>query len=140
MQPIRVLAVNAGRKLGDLDTQAAFLEDRLSMLVQFARVESRRSGVPVEVLIDRTHFPEPIASNQPGVVTIEGVADHITGSVRGVQEADILRRPFIDDPIGGERDLGGYRAGKDQIGSRMVGSRGIEAAFENVREKVPRGN
>ena len=32
--------------------QAAFLEDRLSMLVQFARVESRRSGVPVEVLID----------------------------------------------------------------------------------------
>ena len=32
--------------------QVAFLEDRLSMLVQFARVESRRSGVPVEVLID----------------------------------------------------------------------------------------
>ena len=32
--------------------QAVFIEDRLSMLIQFARVESRRSGVPVEVLID----------------------------------------------------------------------------------------
>ncbi len=32
--------------------QAVLLEDRLSMLIQFARVESRRSGVPVEVLID----------------------------------------------------------------------------------------
>jgi len=27
------------------------IEDRLSMLVQFARVESRRSGVPIEVLV-----------------------------------------------------------------------------------------
>ncbi|NCF38805.1 MAG: hypothetical protein GWP75_01655, partial [Planctomycetia bacterium] len=39
--------------LGELERrQAAFLEDRLSMLVQFARVESRRGGVPVEVLVD----------------------------------------------------------------------------------------
>lgn len=39
--------------LRELDRrQAVLLEDRLSMLVQFARVESRRSGVPIEVLID----------------------------------------------------------------------------------------
>ncbi len=39
--------------LGELERrQAAFLEDRLSMLVQFARVESRRGGVPIEVLVD----------------------------------------------------------------------------------------
>jgi cell division protein FtsI/penicillin-binding protein 2 len=87
---------------------------------------------PVQVQIDRSHFPEPLASDRLAEVTIQGVADHITGSVRGVQEADLLRRPFVDDPLSGKRDLGGYRAGKDQIGSRMVGSRGIEAAFEEL--------
>jgi cell division protein FtsI/penicillin-binding protein 2 len=136
----------------DLDDNTAFLIERLAKqrLEEAAqRLGGRRAAPliqlidrprrdhpwldqPVQVEIDRSHFPEPLASDQLALVTIEGVADHITGSVRGVQEADLIRRPFVDDPLTGQQDLGGYRAGKDQIGSRMVGSRGIEAAFEEV--------
>lgn len=87
---------------------------------------------PVVVELDRRHLPEPLADRRPARITIEGVGDHLIGSVRDVQKADLERRPFRADDRVGPRDLGGYRAGTDQIGSRMVGSRGIEAAFEDV--------
>jgi penicillin-binding protein 2 len=56
---------------------------------------------------------------------VEGVADHILGSMRDeVWAADVQRRPF-KDAVTGRIDLGGYRIGD------AVGSRGLERAFED---------
>lgn len=82
------------------------------------------------IQLDRSTLPKPLRP-RPGespLVDIEviGVADHITGAVRGrAYKADILRRPFRDKNTG-EIDLGGYRS------SDAVGSRGIELVYEDL--------
>jgi penicillin-binding protein 2 len=79
----------------------------------------------MEVVLDRSGLPKPLRSDTPLLIRVEGVADHILGSVRDeVWEEDVRRRPFVD-PRTGEIDLGGYRVGD------IVGSRGLELAFED---------
>ena len=81
----------------------------------------------VEVPVDGSNFPTPIRAPAGGTLVLDGLADHVLGSVRSrVQEEDLRRRPFRDDVPPEERDLGGYRPGAD-----MVGARGIEAAMED---------
>lgn len=90
--------------------------------------DARRRDYPwtsVEVIIDRTTLPGSLQNERPIAIRVEGVADHILGSVRDeVWEEDVERRPFVN-PRTAEIDLGGYRQGD------IVGSRGIELAFED---------
>lgn len=77
------------------------------------------------VRVDRTTLPEPVRHDDPLVIRVDGVADHILGQMRReVWAEDVARRPFRD-PETGEIDLGWYRPGD------VVGSRGLEAAFED---------
>lgn len=91
-------------------------------------LDSRRREYPwtsAEVLLDRDTLPKPLRSSTPISIRVDGIADHVLGSVRTeVWEQDVVRRPFVN-PRTGEIDLGGYRPGD------VVGSRGLEAAFED---------
>ncbi|UCD76299.1 MAG: hypothetical protein JSV91_05120 [Phycisphaerales bacterium] len=98
----------------------------------FVVQDSRRREYPwnsVEVVLDRSSLPEPIRRHENMVVRVDGVADHILGSVRDeVWAEDIQRRPFwleTDDSEPTEVDLGGYLVGD------RVGSRGLEMVFED---------
>jgi penicillin-binding protein 2 len=78
-----------------------------------------------EVTLDRSTLPRPVRSSQTITIAVEGVADHILGSMRDeVWAADVERRPF-KDPATGAIDLAGYRLGD------AVGNRGLERAFED---------
>ena len=62
-------------------------------------------------------------------VELEGVADHVVGTVRDeVWRQDLERRPFRTVHADGtvHTDLGGYRPGRD-----MVGARGLERTYED---------
>ena len=90
--------------------------------------EARRREYPwsaADVRLDRSSLPRPLQSSQPLVVHVEGVADHILGSVRVVQAEDVERRPFRN-PQTGEVDLGGYRSVDDRAGAF-----GLERVFED---------
>jgi penicillin-binding protein 2 len=92
--------------------------------------DARRREYPwerVEVVIDRSTLPRPIANDEPLHVPIVGVADHILGSVRdGSRAEDIERHPFHNTETG-EIDFTGYRATNDEVGVQ-----GLEAAFEST--------
>ena len=82
-----------------------------------------------EVEISRANLPRPIRSAIPLVMTVDGALDHLVGSMRGeTWKGDLERRPFerITDEGRTEIDLGGYRAGRDSVGSR-----GFERQFED---------
>jgi penicillin-binding protein 2 len=80
----------------------------------------------LEIDVDRTHLPRGLRSSKPIRVQVEGVADHIIGSLRErVFPSDVARRPFLDPATGKLLDLGGYRPGLDRVGAS-----GIEAAQE----------
>ncbi|MHC4209329.1 MAG: peptidoglycan D,D-transpeptidase FtsI family protein [Planctomycetota bacterium] len=80
-----------------------------------------------EVTLDRSTLPRPVRSSQTVTIAVEGVADHILGSMRDeVWAADVERRPFMKDlSTGASVDLGGYRIGD------AVGHRGLERAYED---------
>jgi penicillin-binding protein 2 len=78
--------------------------------------------------LDRGSFPRPLRGG-PLSLELAGVADHVVGAVREeVWEEDLERRPFRTLGIAGDvtTDLGGYRPGRD-----MVGSRGLERTYED---------
>lgn len=90
--------------------------------------DSRRRELPwssADVTLDRGgSLPTPLRNETPITIRVEGVGDHILGSVRDeVWAEDIERRPFVKR--NGEIDLGGYRVGD------VVGSRGLELVFED---------
>jgi penicillin-binding protein 2 len=81
------------------------------------------------VLVDRRTLPAPIRA-APVTVEVAGIADHVVGSVREeVWPEDLERRPFRRAGLAGDvaTDLGGYRPGRD-----MIGSRGIERTYEDL--------
>jgi penicillin-binding protein 2 len=79
-----------------------------------------------EVTLDRSTLPRPVSSSQAVTIAVEGVADHILGSMRDeVWAADVERRPFKNPSTGAIVDLGGYRIGD------AVGYRGLERVFED---------
>lgn len=106
---------------------------------------SRRREYPwatANVPLNRGILPREIRRDEVQVITVNGVADHILGTVRDqVWAQDVERRPFID-PKTGAIDLGGYNPAGDSVGAR-----GIEAVFEEslrgsrgeVRQRVDTG-
>lgn len=90
--------------------------------------DSRRRITPFAeqvVSLDRASMPQPLRSEQPSVIHVTGVLDHVLGSVReDVWKEDVDRRPFRD-PDTGAIDLGGYR--RDDV----VGNTGLERVFED---------
>jgi penicillin-binding protein 2 len=83
----------------------------------------------VEFKLDRSTLPTPVRSHSPLSLTLHGVADHIVGGVREeVWTEDLDRRPYMDETGEGlpRLDLGGYRPGRD-----MIGSRGVERTYED---------
>ncbi len=91
---------------------------------------SRRREYPwltANVPLNRISLPNEIGRDAVDVIQVNGVADHILGSVRDqVWPSDVARRPFIDKATGAV-DLGGYNPAGDSVGAR-----GIEAVFEEV--------
>ncbi len=85
----------------------------------------------LEVVLDRgpaSGLPKPLQAHEGATLRlqVEGVADHLIGTMRDEVNAEELRtRPFIDETAE-TIDLGGYRIGDE------VGSRGLEAAFESL--------
>ena len=77
------------------------------------------------VTLDRSSLPKAVRSEEPITISVNGVADHILGTMRDeTWAADIRRRPF-KDRNGLIVDLGGYRIGD------AVGSRGLERFYED---------
>jgi len=90
--------------------------------------DARRRVYPwsaAEVRLDRSTLPRPLRSSRPITIRLEGVADHICGSMRPAQKDDVQRRPFWPGESGAI-DLGGYRPVGD-----MAGASGLEKAFED---------
>ncbi|MHC4651216.1 MAG: penicillin-binding transpeptidase domain-containing protein [Planctomycetota bacterium] len=109
--------------------EVAFAFRRLAAQLPGLEVQdAQRRDYPwtaAEVTLDRSTLPKPIRSSQPITIAVEGVADHILGSMRdSVWAADVERRPF-KDPSGAIIDFGGYRIGD------AVGNRGLERVFED---------
>lgn len=86
-----------------------------------------------KVVVSRSEFPSPVRSSRGVELTLDGVADHIVGYLRGVYAEDVAARPFRGAD-GGE-DLKGYREGRDHIGSRGV-ERTAEDALRGTRGRV----
>lgn len=126
-EPIREQVI-AHVLLPRVDDEVAFAFQRLALLRE-GLVEVRdsterdRPHMVQTVVLPRAGLPGPMASDQPLRLTVEGVADHLLGTVRReVWKEDIDRRPFTKKD--GRIDLGGYRD------VDRVGSSGLEAAFE----------
>ncbi|MFO0828591.1 MAG: penicillin-binding transpeptidase domain-containing protein [Phycisphaerales bacterium] len=118
--------------LADVDDTTAFrfqaLADALPDTIAVAPATRRiRPWNDVELSVDRSALPGPLASSKPLTITLAGVADHILGSTRtNVFAQDLARRPFLDEKTGDLVDLGGYRSDRD-----LIGSRGLERTFED---------
>lgn len=98
------------------------------------RVEpSGRRSYPHEsavIALDKATLPGPLreADAPPALVHVEGVATHIVGWMRRLQNEDIAARPRVD-PRTGETDPGFYDEG-DQVGA---------AGIEGSQERLLRG-
>lgn len=79
----------------------------------------------VEVTIDRSHFPLPVRDAEPAKIVVEGVATHVLGWMRKVQEEDFSTRP-ARDPVTHLEDRGQY------LERDLVGGAGIEASQERT--------
>ena len=78
--------------------------------------------------LDRRTMPSPLRGPTLSL-DVQGIADHLVGDVREeVWREDLERRPFRTLGAAGDVqvDLGGYRPGRD-----MIGSRGIERTYED---------
>jgi len=78
-----------------------------------------------EVMLDRRTLPGPLASNRPLFLLVDGVADHLLGSMRPVWAQDVRERPFRSPVTGEVLDPAGYAPTGD-----VVGSFGLERSFE----------
>lgn len=84
----------------------------------------------VALAIDRSTLPQPIQSDKPLTLTLNGVCDHVLGSMRRIYREDVTYIPGLRvDPRpyrrpDGTVDRGGYLPGDRR------GSRGVEAAAE----------
>ncbi len=118
----------------DISTELAFELRKLSDISPGA-IEvvdaARRVGALAtdEVTVPREHMPRAIRTSIPLRLTLDGALDQLVGSVRNeAWKEDLARRPF--DRVGEdgmiEIDLGGYRAGRENVGSR-----GMERRFED---------
>lgn len=80
----------------------------------------------IEVNVDRSSFPSPIASQHVEKLVVEGVGTHILGSLRNIWREDVDRRPFTRGNGQNEHDdLGGYLPGD------KTGAWGVEKAKED---------
>lgn len=78
--------------------------------------------------LDRRSMPRPLRGSTLSL-DVQGLADHVVGTVRDeVWREDLDRRPFRTAGVAGgvSVDLGGYRPGRD-----MIGSRGLERTYED---------
>jgi cell division protein FtsI/penicillin-binding protein 2 len=78
--------------------------------------------------LDRRSMPRPLRGPTLAL-EVQGIADHLVGDVREeVWREDLERRPFRALGAAGDVtvDLGGYRPGRD-----MIGSRGLERTYED---------
>ncbi len=130
-QPAPILEqVQAHVVLTDLSDEAAFefmvLADANPDMLTVR--DARRRVTPFDeqvVSLDQSALPKPLRSDNPAVIHVTGVLDHVLGSVRDdVWKEDVDRRPF-HNPQTGEIDLGGYR--RDDV----VGNSGLEKVFED---------
>ncbi|MEM1446554.1 MAG: penicillin-binding transpeptidase domain-containing protein [Planctomycetota bacterium] len=94
-------------------------------------VRAKHRRYPLETVtlqVDRSSFPEPLASDEPATLTVPGVAMHVLGQLRPIYATDPLweQRPFLRELPSGELvdELGGYRAGD------RIGAFGVERAAE----------
>ncbi len=81
----------------------------------------------IEVLLDRSRLPLPLASEDPLAVRVEGVAAHVVGAMnRAYTAEDAAARALARRERGQSGlDLGGYREGD------RAGGRGMERAAES---------
>ena len=82
-----------------------------------------------QIKLDRSMMPGPLRGGTLEL-DVQGIADHVIGGVRDeVWREDLDRRPFRTIGSAGDVkvDLGGYRPGRD-----MVGSYGIERNYEDL--------
>ncbi len=117
--------------LGNLPEEKAFEFRRLAReypgLLEIKEVHQRRYLWPdgVEVVLPRHSLPRDLRTDNPLIIKLTGVADHIIGAVRpGARAEDLTRRPFRNAE--GLVDLGGYRINGDEVGIL-----GLERSFEN---------
>ncbi|MEX0885940.1 MAG: penicillin-binding transpeptidase domain-containing protein [Phycisphaeraceae bacterium] len=78
----------------------------------------------ITVTLDRSTLPEPLRSEEPIDITVDGVGIHLIGMMRPAWREDIEPRPLRTH--GPDRDLAGYRDGDH------VGRTGIERAYEQT--------
>jgi len=79
------------------------------------------------VELDRSALPEPLRSDVPAVLEVQGLCDHMLGGMREhVWAEDVARMPFDSRDANGRKviDLQGYRPGDH------VGHAGIERVYE----------
>lgn len=102
-------------------------DDWPGVLEVLESTERIRPLLALEIDVDRSRLPRWLRSTKPLRVSVEGVADHIIGSLRErVFPSDVARRPFLDPATGAVVDLGGYRPGLDRVGAS-----GLEASQED---------
>ncbi len=113
-----------------LETKAAFELRKLADAHPgiFEVLDGTRRVYPwrdLTVTIDRSTLPRPVRGAAMRL-EVHGVADHVVGAVREeVWHEDLVRRP-LRNRLGVVTDLGGYRAGRD-----MIGSSGIERTYDD---------
>ncbi len=134
---------------------AAKSDPALAVWEQVQVEPSKTREYPLEtmtVVLDRSSLPGPLRSETPVEMTVEGVAAHVVGSLRGVLKEDVDRRPYRRGDGAGQAaiDLAGYLPG-DRVGSwgiersqeeRLRGRRGqvvrhIDSSHEVRDEPVP---
>ena len=115
-QPLRE-HVSAHAVATGVDEETAFRVRRIGATHEGVSLQKGARRVypheTVTVEIDRSTFPEPLREargESAESVTVEGVATHLLGWMRGVYREDVERRPRVD-PGTGEIDPGHYRPG-----------------------------
>ncbi|MFI4893602.1 MAG: penicillin-binding transpeptidase domain-containing protein [Phycisphaerales bacterium JB058] len=131
-----------GFRLRRLARQSDPDDETIPYLPGLAVMDSGRRDYPLDELdveIDRSLFPKPLASDEITRVHVSGVASHILGSVRRrvyledgqarkeelQSSEELAQRSVLITPTGSE-DRGRYFPGD------MVGSRGIERNLEST--------
>lgn len=135
-RPIREQQSSHPIAAGITDAQA-FKVRRLAEQYELIAVQAGGTRrYPLEsqtIVVDRSTFPSPIASDEPATVEVRGVATHLLGWMRELdkvgegQPLDTERRPLRTTVDGVPTiDRGHYRIGD------LVGATGIEATAEDT--------
>lgn len=131
-----------GFRLSRLARQTDPNDDTIPYLPGLVVMDSGKRAYPLEEMdvdVDRSVFPKPLASKEITTVHVSGVASHILGNVRRrvyfedaqarqeeLQSSESLAQRSTLDTPGGSVDRGQYFAGD------MVGSRGLERNLEST--------